>query len=97
MVRNINSSRSGRAVANQFVITTNEGTYFQSYNSVIAKVDKEGRLTLSHLWDYSVTTSKYLYQFIKEYWCRDYYSINKKWVAEKLKEGEILYQDTIKM
>lgn len=97
MVRNIISSRSGRAVANQFVITTNEGTYFQSYKSLIAKVDSDGRLTLSRFWDYSVTTSKYLYQFIREYWCGDYCSINKKWVAEKLKEGEILYQDTIKM
>lgn len=40
-VRNMDSPRSGRPVANQFIVDTAEGTYFQSYDSVIAFVPKD--------------------------------------------------------
>ena len=50
---------------NQFVIYTQEGTYFQSYNSVIVFIDREGHVTLDkEKWDYSVTTGKYRDRFL---------------------------------
>jgi len=50
--------------ANQFTIDTPEGTYFQSYDTVIAFQANDGTLTLdARRWDYSVTTSKYRNQF----------------------------------
>ena len=66
-VSNMVSPRSGREVANQFVIKTNEGVFFQSYNSTIAFVDADYNVTLGRYFDYSVTTSKYLNQFLKRY------------------------------
>ena len=66
-VRQMTSSRSGNPVANQFTIITNDGEYFQSYNSVIAFKDNEGNVTLDdYTWDYSRTTSKYRRQFLGE-------------------------------
>ena len=52
---------------NQFIIETGKETYFQSYESTIAKIDKNGVLTLGNDWDYSKTTLKHLYLFIKDY------------------------------
>lgn len=66
-VANMASMRSGREVPNQFVIHTDNGIYFQSYDSVIAFVDDNYNITLGKYFDYSVTTSKYLHQFLKIY------------------------------
>ena len=53
-------SNSGNKIANQFEILTDTARFFQSYNSIIAKVDNDNNITLdSHYWDYSRTTSKY--------------------------------------
>lgn len=65
-VENIINNRGNRAT-NQFVITHNGDTYFQSYESVIAKYDKDGRLTITPLWDCSVTTRKHFYIFLADY------------------------------
>lgn len=66
-VRNMESS-SGNTIFNQFIITDNRGNeYFQSYNSIIAKRDKNGKITLDEKhWDYSVTTGKYRNYFLNE-------------------------------
>ena len=66
-VRNM-FSPNGNQVANQFIIETPEGTYFQSYRSIIAFIDKKtGERTLDeYYWDYSRTTSKYRNQFLGE-------------------------------
>ena len=46
-------SGSGNPVANQFIIYTDEGTYFQSYDSVIAFRDNNSKITLDdYYWDY---------------------------------------------
>lgn len=59
-VTNMNSPRTGKPVANQFIITDGDTTVFQSYNSTIATIDrKHGTITLGEDWDYSVTTGKY--------------------------------------
>jgi len=66
-VKQMKSSSSGRSVANQFIIYTSEGKYFQSYDSVIAFKDNEGNVTLDdYTWDYSRTTGKYRNQFLGE-------------------------------
>ena len=52
--------RSGK-VPNQFIIKYENGTIFQSYESIIAVKCKGLYLTDKH--DYSVTTSKYCLQF----------------------------------
>ena len=66
-VRQMTSVRSEKPVANQFIIHTDEGTYFQSYQSVIAFRANDGRITLdSYYWEYSPTTSKYRNQFLGE-------------------------------
>ena len=59
------TSSNGNVVPNQFVMHGDDGSsVFQSYNSVIAKRDNGGILTLDeNFWDYSVTTSKYRNQF----------------------------------
>ena len=66
-VKQMTSERSGRPVANQFIIYASNGTYFQSYNSVIAFISNDGKVTLDdYYWDYSRTTSKYRNQFLGE-------------------------------
>ena len=65
-VKQMTSSRSGNPVANQFIIYTAEGDYFQSYDSIIV-VNNHGEITLdSNTWDYSRTTSKYRNEFLGE-------------------------------
>ena len=59
-------NNNGNPAANQFVITHNGATYFQSYNSVIAKYEN-GQLTITPRWDYSVTTRKHFYIFLRQY------------------------------
>ncbi len=55
------------AIANQFIITTNDGEYFQSYQTVIAFRDNTGKVTLDkNNWDYSRTTGKYRNEFLRE-------------------------------
>ena len=67
-VFNMESERSGRAVANQFIIYDDDGNrFFQSYNSIIVKIDKEGNVFLDeYYWDYSKTTGKYRNIFLGE-------------------------------
>ena len=52
---------------NQFLLSDEYNKIFQSYDSTIAKIDKNGLLTLSPLWDYSNTTKKHLYLFLNDY------------------------------
>lgn len=63
-VQNVISSR-GNAIANQFEIYVNDVKYFQSYNTIIARIDGKRKITLdANALDYSRTTSKYLYLFL---------------------------------
>ena len=61
------TSNKGNKIANQFVIDTDEGIYFQSYKSIIAFCSNDGKITLDeYYWDYSTTTGKYRNQFLHE-------------------------------
>ena len=75
-------SPKGNSIANQFFIYTNEGKYFQSYDSVIVFVPNEGKVQLDEkYWDYSKTTGKYRNQFLFE---------TKKETQQKIDSGEYL-------
>lgn len=75
-VRNMTSPRTGREVANQFIITDGNKTVFQSYNSTIVEIDNGNKIiTIHSAWDYSTTTGKYRNQFMEEY---GFYDMNNK-------------------
>ena len=80
-VRNMKSS-NGNSVANQFEIKTDDATYLQSYNSIIAKRMDSGVIYLDeYYWDYSVTTGRYRNMFLFE---------NKKQTQAKIDSGEYI-------
>ena len=59
------TSINGNLVINQFEIYHNGESFFQSYNTIIAKIDKNGKTILdTYALEYSRTTSKYLFQFL---------------------------------
>ena len=66
-VENCKSSRSGKPIANQFIITLqNSIKIFQSYDTNICiKANGETYLDYNH-WDYSNTTSRYRKEFLGE-------------------------------
>jgi len=65
-VTNMKSAR-GNTVPNQFIISTSEGDYFQSYKSIIALRKNDGSIVLDdYYWDYSVTTGRYRNEFLNE-------------------------------
>lgn len=77
----------GNGAMNQFVLYVGSTIAFQSYNSLIATVDRNKKeVTLFPAWDYSVTTGKHRNIFF-----RDYANIpdlaNKKGVENALKNG----------
>lgn len=95
-IENMTSPRSGNEVANQFVIKTDEGEYFQSYNTIIAFIPKgvftkyqaengENKIVLDiNSWDYSRTTSKYRNEFLNE---------DTKETRRKIENGTYLLAD----
>jgi len=63
----MNSPQSKKPVTNQFEIETADGTYFQSYKTLIAFRSNDGKITLDiDSWAYSVTTGRYRNQFLNE-------------------------------
>jgi len=66
-VENMVSPRTGREVANQFIISGNGTETFQSYDSTIAVIDwNEKTVKIGEDWNYSVTTGKYRNAFFEE-------------------------------
>ena len=52
-------------VRNQFTVETEDGLYFQSYQSVIVFKSNQGCIFMDKTyWDYSKTTSKYRNRFL---------------------------------
>lgn len=84
-VRNMVSPRSGREVANQFIIDVGDNlSIFQSYSSVICHDlrGSNGHIMLDEFyWNYSSTTTKYLCQFLGR---------SKADIMEGIKEGKII-------
>jgi len=76
------SPRGNNPVPNQYDITiSGEARYFQSYSTMIAKIDNEGKVTLDPQWNYSVTTSKYRNEFLGE---------DTKTTKKKIASGEYI-------
>ena len=64
MVTNLINER-GNAVRNQFVIYENGKITFQSYSTTICTIEN-GKVSVNRTkWNYSNTTSKYLYPFLR--------------------------------
>jgi len=87
------TSNKGNKIANQFIVyDDNNNKYFQSYKSVIAKIennDIQENININYerskkvyldktFWDYSVTTGKYRNIFLNE---------TKKETEKKIKDG----------
>ena len=57
-------STSGNVTPNQFIVTTPEGRYFQSYQTVIAFIANNGEVTMNEVFDHSTTTGKFRNSFL---------------------------------
>lgn len=83
-VKSMISSR-GNEVPNQFKIETNEGVFFQSYESIVAVIRLNGEIELDKkYWDWSVTTSKYRNSFL---------DMKTKDIKKAISVGEIVLTD----
>lgn len=61
------TTNGGNSAADQFIIYTNKGEYFQSYSTIIAFKPNKGKILLDkNYWDYSTTTGRYRNQFLNE-------------------------------
>lgn len=79
-IQNMTSSR-GNDVPNQFIVKFENGTVFQSYNSVICVCINRKVYLDKKTWDYSKTTGKYRNEFLGE---------GKKETEQKIKSGEYI-------
>ena len=74
------TSTNGNKVANQFIIYgNNSDVYFQSYKSIIVKMNDDEVLLDQKYWNYSNTTGKYRNIFLNE---------TIKDTRKKIKSGE---------
>jgi|TARA_R100000482_G_scaffold124933_1_gene80038 hypothetical protein len=83
-VKNLISDK-GNVIPNQFQIVNNNTIYFQSYETIIAKINKRTMycdeiILDTHALNYSRTTSKYLYKFL---------NMNRKEIENLIKKKEI--------
>lgn len=62
-IKNLISTRSNKPTANQYEIIVDGETYFQSYQTIIAKYDSKGLILDTKALNYSRTTSRYLYNW----------------------------------
>lgn len=83
-VGNMESPRTGRPVANQFIIRHNGITYFQSYDVIVAKMEGVQITLDKYYWNYSRTTAKYRNAFL---------GMTTKEIEKKIKDGDILLDD----
>lgn len=87
-VKNMMSLKGYNTIPNQFIIYDDNKTYFQSYKSIIVKIERlEGR-EITYLdpvyYNYSRTTSKYRNAFLGE---------STKEIESKIKQGLYILQD----
>ena len=88
-IQQMTSPRTGDAVPNQFLVTIGYFIYFQSYQTVIAKINRTtNEVTLSEDWDYSRTTVKYLNRFL---------STETKDIKSSIEAGKYKIVETIEL
>lgn len=72
---------------NCFVIFDNEGNKFLvSYESIVARIDKNGVLTLGKNWAYSQTTARHRSDFLSLYYTEQ---LSKPDLEKLIKQGKI--------
>jgi len=81
----------GNSAVNQFVITRNDKTVFQSYKTTIASVDVHGVTLDRDALDYSRTTSKHLYIFLRDF--TPFQVSTRKDVEKLINAGDIVIGD----
>ena len=74
----------GNAVKNHFVISDEDGSYLQSYDSVVALVKHDGSIVLGTDYNYSRTTMKHVFSFV---------NLSSKEINQAVKENTIEVQD----
>lgn len=89
--------------ANQFHLYGGNKHILQSYNSKVVEIENTNKgiiVTLGKDWDYSTTTSKYVYEFLEEY--LPYYMVNfkgktnkREYINNLIKEGIIGYDENM--
>lgn len=86
-IENLVNDNNNHAV-NQFVVKLNGNIFFQSYETIIAKRGKDGKISLSTFWDYSKTTKKHLYIWLRDFTSFKYVE-NEKDVIDAIEHGLI--------
>ena len=98
MVANLINDR-GNAVKNQFIITEGSTTAFQSYNSRVCEIVKPCGMGFDTLvrfgrdWNYSQTTAKHLYSFLRQNGLEILAS--KQAIEEAIERGHARYDEAI--
>ena len=88
-VENMKSVKTGKAVANQFLIRDRGCIWYQSYKSIIGIVTPDNMLLLDKdKWDYSRTTAKYRNAFVATYFNSKYASSDG--IKAGIKAGKII-------
>lgn len=85
---------NGNSTPNQFVIIIGRDIYFQSYDSIICKLHN-GEVILTKKWDYSYTTRKHLYMFLRNY--SNYYVYGKKDILSLIKEKKFIVKNNLSL
>jgi hypothetical protein len=81
------STKAGNPARDQKVITTTQGRYLQSYDSVVAFIPNEpGPIKVGPDYDYSSTTIYYVGKFLH---------MNLPKIREGLKQGTILLENNL--
>ena len=86
VVEQLVSPRSGRPIANQYIIYSKDYRVFQSYGSRIVAINKRTKQVYLDrtYWNYSKTTSKYRNIFLRE---------TTKETEARIKSGEYILAD----
>ena len=86
LVETLRSPRSGRPIANQYIVYSKDYRTFQSYGSIIVAIDRSTRQVYLNrtYWDYSKTISKHRAIFLGE---------TTKETEAKIKSGEYILVD----
>ena len=85
-VKNLISPASGAKVANQFEVTEGNVITFVSYTTKIAELHDKKIILDNNALDYSRTTSKWLYHFLRTHIGGD---VNRATVLKGIKSGYI--------
>lgn len=91
---NLVSDNTNRKVPNQHVVEVGSKRFFQSYESLCACIEYSAEqerwiLTLSDKYNYSKTTSKWFWNFIRNYGTTTYCDLTKKELDKMIKSGEV--------